>query len=126
MGFCMLRSVVVGSTGKRDKEENMGGIQVANKTHYKDWEAKLQRVWRKKEKTGYITIVEDMFAHENRYEVHREGKPYAFDRTYDSLDEAISMAEASMLEGESMYISPADNEFLESRPLTGHEQIEID
>ncbi len=83
----------------------MGGIQVANVTHHKGWEAKLQRVWRKQDKTGYITIVEDMFAHENRYEVQRECRPYAFDRLYNSLDEAISMAEASMLESEFMFIA---------------------
>ncbi len=95
----------------------MGGIHVANKAHYKDWEAKLQRVWRKRNKTGYITIVEDMFARENRYEVVRDGKPYAFDRTYDDLDTAISMAESSMLEAESMYIDN-DKVISQSRPLT--------
>ncbi len=82
----------------------MGGIQVETKSH-KGWTAKFQRVWSKRDKTGYITIVEEMFAHENRYEVVRDGKPYVFDRTYDDLNTAIRMAEASMLEAEAKYIN---------------------
>ncbi len=96
----------------------MGEIRVVTKS-YKGWEAKLQRVWNKKDKTGYITIVEEMFAHENRYEIMREGKPYAFDRTYDDLDMAIRMAESSMLEAEAKYIN-SDGPPPESRPL--HEE----
>lgn len=95
----------------------MGELVVANKTHHKEWEAKLQRVWRRRDKTGYITIVEDLFAQKDRYEVRREGKPYAFDRTYDSFDEAISMAEASMLDAECKYI---DNE-----PMLEPEEIDV-
>lgn len=100
---------------------NMTGLRVANQTHYKDWEAKLQRVWRKKDRTGYITIVEDL-SEGSEYEVRREGKPYAFDRVYDSMDEAVSMAEASMLEAESMHI---DNEKVVGKTLTEEEMRSV-
>ncbi len=99
----------------------MSGMHVTSETHHKGWDAKLQRVWSKRDKTGYITIIETVFSiSENRYEVWRDGKPYAFDRTYDSLDEAISMAEASMLEYESMYIDN-DKVIPGSKPLTQKE-----
>lgn len=102
----------------------MGELVVANKTHHKEWKAKLQRVWRREDTTGYITIVEDLFALKDRYEVRREGKPYAFDRTYDSLDEAISMAEASMLDGECRYIDN-DRVIPGSKPLTEEEMRSV-
>jgi len=71
----------------------MGGIRLANKTHYKGWTAKLQRVWSKDDdKDGFITIIEDLMV-PDKFTVHVRGKQYAKVEPPADMDGAIHVAE---------------------------------
>ncbi len=77
------------------KEDEMGGIRIANKTHYKGWTAKLQRVWRKDDdKDGVITIIEDLMV-PDKFTVHLRGKQYAKVEPPADMDSAIHVANLS-------------------------------
>lgn len=75
----------------------MGRIRFANQTHYKDWTAKLQRVWRKDDdEDGVITIIEDLMV-PDEFTVHIRGKQYAKVEPPADMDSAIHVAELSYM-----------------------------